>query len=73
VLSNRLREALFAGSSDAHDALGSRPSFGATTAAILKMFHDTWYGPNNAVLRRKRRRSAGDACERAADVWIDAG
>ncbi len=50
VLSTRLREALFAGSSYAHDALGTRASFEATNAAMLKAFHDRWYAPNNAIL-----------------------
>jgi zinc protease len=31
-------------------SLGTRPSFDATTGAMLKKFHDTWYKPNNAVL-----------------------
>ncbi|HEX7955142.1 MAG TPA: pitrilysin family protein, partial [Burkholderiales bacterium] len=50
VLSTRLREALFAGSTYAHDALGTRASFDATTAAMLGEFHDRWYAPNNAIL-----------------------
>jgi zinc protease len=50
VLSTRLREALFAGSSYAHDALGTRASFDATNAVMLRQFHDRWYAPNNAIL-----------------------
>lgn len=50
VLSTRLREALFAGTSYAHDALGTRPSFDATTAAMVGEFRDRWYAPNNAIL-----------------------
>lgn len=46
----RLREALFAGTSYAHDGLGTKASFDKTTAADLKAFHDRWYAPNNAVL-----------------------
>jgi zinc protease len=50
VLYSRLLAAMFKGTPYAHDALGTRPSFNKTTAAMLKKFHDTWYVPNNAVL-----------------------
>lgn len=50
VLYTRLRAALFRGTPYAHDALGTRPSFDKTTAAMLKRFHDAWYAPNNAIL-----------------------
>ncbi|MGA2552559.1 MAG: pitrilysin family protein [Burkholderiaceae bacterium] len=50
VLYTRLREALFQGTPYAHDALGTRPSFDRTSAAMLKKFHDRWYAPNNAIL-----------------------
>jgi zinc protease len=46
----RLNEDMFAGTPYAHDALGTKPSFDATTAAMLKKFYETWYAPNNAVL-----------------------
>ncbi|MDD5250332.1 MAG: pitrilysin family protein [Rhodocyclaceae bacterium] len=50
VLSTRLRAALFAGTPYARDALGTRPSFDKTTAAMLKTFYRRWYAPNNAIL-----------------------
>jgi zinc protease len=50
VVYAKLRGLLFAGSPYEHDALGTRPSFDATTSAMLKRFHDTWYAPNNAIL-----------------------
>ena len=46
----RLNEDLFAGTPYAHDALGTRPSFDQTTAAMLKKFYTQWYAPNNAIL-----------------------
>lgn len=46
----QLLDAMFAGTPYAHDALGTRPSFDKTTAAMLQEFHKTWYAPNNAVL-----------------------
>jgi zinc protease len=45
-----LNHDLFAGTPYAHDALGTRNSFDATTAAMLKDFHKKWYAPNNAIL-----------------------
>ena len=50
ILDTKLRAAMFAGTSYAHDALGTKPSFDRTTAALLKSFHDQWYVPNNAIL-----------------------
>jgi len=46
----RLNEDLFAGTPYAHDALGTRDSFEATTGDQLKSFYTRWYAPNNAVL-----------------------
>jgi zinc protease len=46
----RLNADMFAGTPYAHDALGTRPSFNATTGALLKKFFNAWYGPNNAIL-----------------------
>ena len=50
VLYTKLRAAMFAGTPYAHDALGTRPSFNKTTAAMLHHFYDRWYAPNNAIL-----------------------
>ena len=46
----RLNADMFAGTPYAHDALGTRPSFNATTGTLLKKFFRQWYGPNNAIL-----------------------
>jgi zinc protease len=50
VFYTKLLAAIFRGTPYEHDALGTRPSFDATTGAMLKKFHDTWYAPNNAIL-----------------------
>ena len=50
VLYSKVRATMFAGTPYAYDALGTRPSFDKTTAAMLKKFHDAWYAPNNAIL-----------------------
>ena len=50
VFYTQLLSAMFRGTPYEHDALGTRPSFDATTAAMLKKFHNTWYAPNNAIL-----------------------
>jgi zinc protease len=49
-LLTRLNEDMFAGTPYAHDALGTRASFEATTGELLKRFYKEWYAPNNAIL-----------------------
>ncbi len=46
----QLLAAIFRGTPYAHDALGTRASFGKTSGADLRRFHDAWYAPNNAIL-----------------------
>ena len=46
----QLQAIMFAGTPYRHDALGTRPSFDATDAKLLRGFYDKWYAPNNAIL-----------------------
>lgn len=50
VFVTKLLANMFKGTPYQHDALGTRPSFDATTSAQLKKFYDTWYAPNNAIM-----------------------
>jgi len=50
VFHTRLLAKMFAGTPYETDALGNKPSFGKTTGAMLRKFHEQWYGPNNAIL-----------------------
>jgi zinc protease len=49
-LITRINRDMFAGTPYEHDPLGTKASFDATTAAMLKAFHKKWYAPNNATL-----------------------
>jgi zinc protease len=50
VCYRQLLSAMFRGTPYEHDALGTRPSFDATTGVMLKKFYDAWYAPNNTIL-----------------------
>jgi zinc protease len=47
---SRLNEDMFAGTPYAHDPLGTKSSFDATTGEMLKDFYKKWYSPGNAIL-----------------------
>ena len=47
---SRLNEDMFAGTPYAHDPLGTKASFDATTGTMLKDFAAKWYTPGNAIL-----------------------
>ncbi|HLI04767.1 MAG TPA: pitrilysin family protein [Terracidiphilus sp.] len=47
---DRLNGIMFAGTPYAHDPLGTKESFDATTAGMLKEFYDKWYSPSNVIL-----------------------
>jgi zinc protease len=47
---NRLNADMFAGTAYAHDPLGTKSSFDATTGEMLKKFYESWYAPGNAIL-----------------------
>lgn len=47
---NRLNEDMFAGTPYAHDPLGTKASFDATTGQMLERFYKKWYSPGNAIL-----------------------
>ncbi len=47
---DRLNQDMFAGTPYAHDPLGTKASFDATTGEMLKKFYKNWYTPGNAIL-----------------------
>ena len=47
---DRLNADMFAGTPYAHDPLGTKSSFDATTGEMLKDFYRKWYTPGNAIL-----------------------
>ena len=47
---DRMNGDMFAGTPYAHDPLGTKDSFDATTGPMLKEFYDKWYTPSNAIL-----------------------
>jgi zinc protease len=46
----RLNEDMFVGTPYAHDPLGTKESFDATTSEMLKDFNKKWYTPGNVIL-----------------------
>jgi zinc protease len=46
----RLNQDMFADTPYAHDPLGTKSSFDATTGAMLESFYGKWYAPSNAIL-----------------------
>jgi zinc protease len=47
---DRMNADMFAGTPYAHDPLGTKSSFDATTGEMLKAFYTKWYSPSNAIL-----------------------
>ena len=47
---DRLNQDMFAGTPYAHDPLGTKDSFDATTGEMLKDFYNKWYTPSNCIL-----------------------
>jgi zinc protease len=47
---DRLNQDMFAGTPYAHDPLGTKSSFDATTGEMLKTFYRSWYSPSDAIL-----------------------
>jgi zinc protease len=47
---SRLNGDMFAETPYAHDPLGTKDSFDATTGEMLKKFYQSWYSPSNAIL-----------------------
>jgi zinc protease len=47
---SRLNQDMFAGTPYAHDPLGTKSSFDATTGEMLESFYRQWYAPSNAIL-----------------------
>src|SRR5580658_1018798 len=47
---DRLNQDMFSGTPYAHDPLGTKASFDATTGEMLKSSYRTWYAPGRAIL-----------------------
>ena len=47
---DRLNTVMFGGTPYAHDPLGTKSSFDATTGGMLKSFYEKWYSPSNMIL-----------------------
>lgn len=66
---SRLQSILFAHTPYEHDALGTRPSFDRTDAAMLRRFYRDWYAPNNAILIITGNVDADQALAHARDIF----
>ena len=47
---DQMNTTMFAGTPYAHDPLGTKSSFDATTGEMLKAFYEKWYSPSNMIL-----------------------
>ena len=68
---SRLNEDMFAGTPYAHDPLGTKTSFDATTGAMLGDFYKKWYTPSNSILVVVGDVDAGTTLARIKQLYGD--